>query len=61
MDEYLIDIAEGLFAEMKRLGCGPDQFTYNLILDAIGKSMRIEEMLKVQEEIAEDLNQCYNF
>jgi len=56
VDENLIDIAEGLFAEMKRLGCGPDQFTYNLILDAIGKSMRIEEMLKVQEEIEEDLN-----
>ena len=45
MDENLIDITEGLFAEMKRLGCGPAQFTYNLILDAIGKSMRIEEML----------------
>jgi hypothetical protein len=57
VDENLIDIAEGLFAEMKRLGCGPAQFTYNLILDAIGKSMRIEELLKVQEEIVEDLNQ----
>ncbi|KAL5206288.1 hypothetical protein ABZP36_034497 [Zizania latifolia] len=46
VDENLIDIAEGLFAEMKELGCGPDEFTYNFILDAMGKSMLI-----VQEEM----------
>ena len=44
-------MALDLFHEMKRDGCTPNVVTYNALLDALGKSKRIEELLELHEEM----------
>jgi hypothetical protein len=60
MDEYPMEIAEGLFSKMKSLGCDLVDFTYILILDTMGKSMQTSDTLKFQEEMHhKGYNLCY--
>ncbi|KAI8021452.1 Pentatricopeptide repeat-containing protein [Camellia lanceoleosa] len=51
LDVHLTDMAWGLFKEMKTVGCAPDFFTYNLLLDDLGKSGRVDEIFELHEEM----------
>ncbi|KAI7988332.1 Pentatricopeptide repeat-containing protein [Camellia lanceoleosa] len=51
LDVHLTEMAWGLFKEIKTVGCAPDVFTYNLLLDDLGKSGRVDEIFELYEEM----------
>ncbi|THG04929.1 hypothetical protein TEA_012151 [Camellia sinensis var. sinensis] len=48
LDVHLTEMAWGLFKEMKTVGFAPDVFTYNLLLNDLGKSRRVDEIFAQQ-------------
>ncbi|XP_060184006.1 pentatricopeptide repeat-containing protein At4g31850, chloroplastic isoform X3 [Lycium barbarum] len=51
LDVHLKELAWHLFKEMKNAGCAPDVYTYNLFLDELGKSGKVDELFELYEEM----------
>ena len=52
LEADMIEVAEGLFLEMKSTSCIPDVATYNFLLDAYGKSGKLEELFEMYKEMS---------